>query len=138
MKYSEKLANPKWQKKRLEVLQRDNFKCRLCGDEETELQVNHLKYTGEPYEAPLEDLETLCCHCHYLKSFNVFAGVDGEIIKGFKKDNSLVVMYANKSVGLHYIDGKKVTQHIVLYKNSPALKLISEFVKDDWDKDSLI
>jgi hypothetical protein len=65
--YSEKLKSPKWQKKRLEILQRDNFTCQLCGDTETELHINHLKYTGEPHEAPNEDLETLCKVCHKLK-----------------------------------------------------------------------
>jgi hypothetical protein len=65
--YSEKLRNPKWQRKRLEILQRDDFTCKLCGDKETELHVNHLKYTGEPQDAPNEDLETLCKVCHALK-----------------------------------------------------------------------
>jgi hypothetical protein len=62
--YSEKLKHPKWQRKRLEVLQRDNFTCVKCGDTETELHVNHLKYLGEPYETPLSALETLCKNCH--------------------------------------------------------------------------
>ena len=64
--YSDKLKSPKWQKKRLNILNRDNFTCQLCGDTETELHVNHLKYTGEPYDAPNEDLETLCKHCHLI------------------------------------------------------------------------
>lgn len=64
--YSNKLKHPKWQKKRLQVLQRDNFACVKCKDTETELHVNHLKYTGEPYDAPLSDLETLCKYCHQI------------------------------------------------------------------------
>lgn len=67
--YLEKLKSPKWQKKRLEILQRDNFTCQLCSDTETELQVHHLKYTGEPYEAPNNDLQTLCKHCHETETF---------------------------------------------------------------------
>jgi len=66
MNYSQKLRSPKWQKKRLEILQRDQFKCCLCGDEETELHVHHLKYTGEPWEAPNDKLQTLCADCHSL------------------------------------------------------------------------
>jgi HNH endonuclease len=69
MNYSEKLKSPQWQKKRLEILQRDNFTCQLCSDTETELQVHHLKYTGEPQDAPNEDLQTLCKHCHESESF---------------------------------------------------------------------
>ena len=44
MAYSEKLKNPKWQKKRLEILNRDNFTCIKCGDKETTLQIHHFKY----------------------------------------------------------------------------------------------
>lgn len=62
--YSEKLKHPKWQRKRLEVLSRDNFTCVKCGDSETELHVNHLKYKGEPHDVPLNYLETLCKNCH--------------------------------------------------------------------------
>lgn len=64
MKYSEKLKDPRWQKKRLEILQRDNFTCQLCEDKTTTLHIHHKKYTGEPWEAPEEDLVTLCEHCH--------------------------------------------------------------------------
>lgn len=68
MNYSEKLRDPRWQKKRLKILERDEFKCCLCGDDKTELQVHHLKYNGEPWEAKDEDLETLCKHCHAVKT----------------------------------------------------------------------
>src|ERR1035437_6811872 len=64
--YTEKLKSPKWQKKRLEILQRDKFTCVKCGDKETELHVNHKKYTGEPWDAYNRDLETLCKDCHLL------------------------------------------------------------------------
>jgi len=69
MNYSEKLKHPNWQKKRLEILQRDNFTCQICTDTETELHVHHLKYTGEPFEATNEDLQTLCKRCHKLETF---------------------------------------------------------------------
>lgn len=69
MRYQDKLKSPKWQKKRLEILQRDSFTCQMCGDEKTELHVHHIKYTNEPYDAPNENLQTLCKHCHYLESY---------------------------------------------------------------------
>jgi hypothetical protein len=64
MNYKEKLRDPRWQKKRLEILKRDKWKCKLCKDEKTELHVHHINYTGEPWEAPNSDLVTLCAHCH--------------------------------------------------------------------------
>jgi hypothetical protein len=67
MSYTKKLSDPRWQKKRLEVLSRDNFKCTLCLNDKEELHVHHLKYTKEPWDAPLKDLETLCFRCHEMK-----------------------------------------------------------------------
>lgn len=62
--YQRKLADPRWQQKRLLIMQRDHFTCQKCADKETELQVHHKEYLGNPWEAKDEDLETLCAHCH--------------------------------------------------------------------------
>lgn len=68
MTYSEKLLDPRWQKKRLKVLDRDDFTCCLCQDKSTTLHVHHDKYKGEPWDAPLEVLKTLCAHCHAVET----------------------------------------------------------------------
>lgn len=64
--YSEKLKDPRWQKKRLEILQRDRFACVACLATEKTLHVHHCCYTGKTdpgdYESPL--LITLCEDCH--------------------------------------------------------------------------
>lgn len=75
MTYSDKLKDPRWQKKRLEVMLRDGFKCTKCNDAETTLNVHHLKYLGDPWDAHLDDLETLCCHCHEATEIIKKAGV---------------------------------------------------------------
>jgi hypothetical protein len=62
--YSEKLKNPKWQKKRLEILNRDKFTCRNCGDNENPLNVHHIAYNYEHYETNNSLLITLCEDCH--------------------------------------------------------------------------
>lgn len=62
--YSDKLKNPKWQKKRLEILNRDNFRCVACGDEETTLNIHHLKYSKEPWTVDSKSLITVCENCH--------------------------------------------------------------------------
>ena len=64
--YSEKLKNPLWQKKRLEILDRDNFTCTLCSDTETELHVHHKEYKSgkKPWEYENDKLQALCKHCH--------------------------------------------------------------------------
>jgi len=65
-KYSELLKDPRWQKKRLEILNRDNFTCQFCHDTENTLHVHHLVYNklNNPWETPTEDLITLCEECH--------------------------------------------------------------------------
>lgn len=67
--YSEKLKHPLWQRKRLEILDRDNFKCRGCGSETNTLNVHHLKYIrgNNPWEYPNSFLITLCDICHEIE-----------------------------------------------------------------------
>jgi hypothetical protein len=64
--YSEKLKDPRWQKKRLEILQRDNWTCQLCGATTITLHIHHRKYIKgkEPWEYPDHLLVTLCEICH--------------------------------------------------------------------------
>lgn len=62
--YREKLKDPRWQRKRLEILSRDDWQCRFCMDRYSTLHVHHLNYHGEPWEAPGDQLVTLCELCH--------------------------------------------------------------------------
>lgn len=64
--YSNKLKDPRWQKKRLEILQRDEFKCRSCKDKDSTLHVHHVKYDSgcDPWDYDNDDLITLCESCH--------------------------------------------------------------------------
>ena len=64
--YARKLSNPKWQRKRLKILERDKWTCNKCGDTETELHVHHLEYHKNPWDTPNNLLTTLCAHCHEL------------------------------------------------------------------------
>lgn len=65
MTYGEKLKDPRWQKLRLEVMERDDWKCRVCFSEGSTLAVHHEKYTGaNPWDADPCDLVTLCEDCH--------------------------------------------------------------------------
>jgi hypothetical protein len=64
--YWEKLKDPRWQKKRLEVLEKAEFTCSQCGDSESTLHVHHGYYCkgNEPWEYPVESLHCLCETCH--------------------------------------------------------------------------
>lgn len=66
MKYSEKLKDPRWQKKRLKILKRDGFKCMCCLTKDKMLSVHHRYYFAltEPWDYPNKALITLCQDCH--------------------------------------------------------------------------
>ncbi|MEI7672700.1 MAG: HNH endonuclease [Deltaproteobacteria bacterium] len=65
-KYSDKPRDPRWQKNRLEILERDEWMCRRCHDKENTLHVHHMKYIpgNNPWEYDKDTLITLCANCH--------------------------------------------------------------------------
>ena len=73
MTYAEQLKSPKWQKKRLEILERDDFACVACGDKERQLHVHHGYYEKDRllWDYEEETLHTLCNHCHELTHENL-------------------------------------------------------------------
>lgn len=44
LSYREQMNHPLWIKKKSEILQRDNFSCRICGTQLHRLEVHHLCY----------------------------------------------------------------------------------------------
>jgi len=66
MTYAEKLKDPRWQRKRLKILQRDNWSCQYCGSDKHTLHVHHFMYINNPWDAPDDKLITFCEDCHYI------------------------------------------------------------------------
>ena len=65
MDYSEKLKDPRWQRARLKIMERDGFACVACSSTTETLTVHHIHYSGSnPWDAPDKDLQTLCFSCH--------------------------------------------------------------------------
>lgn len=68
MNYAEQLKSPMWQKKRLEILERDKFTCQICLDTETQLHIHHQSYDKtyqtKAWEYPNHVYKTLCSDCH--------------------------------------------------------------------------
>lgn len=64
--YSEQLKDPRWQKIRLEVMERDGWRCVSCSDSKTTLNVHHLNYDrgAAPWEYDLSNFVTMCEGCH--------------------------------------------------------------------------
>ena len=64
--YADKLKDPRWQRKRLEVFERDNWACQHCTATDRTLAIHHKIYMPgfDPWDYSLDDLVTLCEYCH--------------------------------------------------------------------------
>jgi hypothetical protein len=64
--YSEMLKDPRWQRKRLEILERDEWTCQNCTSTTATLHVHHKVYDrgAAPWEYDDDLLVTYCEECH--------------------------------------------------------------------------
>lgn len=115
--YSEKLKNPKWQRKRLEALNRDNFTCQHCKDTETELHVHHLKYKKEPFDADLEDLVTLCKDCHYIETYFI---KESKVVFNVKFKEALICNLDNGYMTLFFLKNGN-PEHVMNFAPTSAV-----------------
>jgi len=85
--YSEKLKDPRWQRKRLEIMERDGFACKDCGDDKSMLSVHHCLYikNREPWDYEDNELRTLCESCHEQRHL-----IEHDIVLQFKRLLALV------------------------------------------------
>lgn len=60
------LKDPIWQRRRLEILNRDKFSCQKCGNDKDTLHIHHRHYINgrKPWDYPDTLLVTLCHKCH--------------------------------------------------------------------------
>lgn len=119
MSYALKIKDPRWQKKRLEILNRDNFKCRFCMDTESTLNVHHLAYVGEPWEAPNCALITLCEDCHEQETKDI-------------REAETMLIRQLKLVGFSSITMKRLADCFIgdlnWSTNEPAVTRIRDFI----------
>jgi 5-methylcytosine-specific restriction endonuclease McrA len=66
MTYGEKLKDPRWQKKRLEIMERDEWICKYCQCKNQTLHVHHksYEYGSDPWDYVDSNFITLCEICH--------------------------------------------------------------------------
>lgn len=140
--YSEKRKDPRWQRKRLEIMERDGFECRECGGDEATLNVHHSYYvTGrDPWEYPEFSLLTLCRDCHterhsprsfpdgtyyppfmeWERAIEMLAGKDP------RKAEQLYEIGANASMAITYGMSPEEAWDRLLYACLPKLKRIKK------------
>jgi hypothetical protein len=66
LSYAERLKDPRWQRRRLEILQRSDFTCERCDAVDRTLHVHHKLYRkgAMPWDYADHELEALCESCH--------------------------------------------------------------------------
>lgn len=64
--YALALLDSRWNKKRVQVLKRDNYRCTNCGADNCRLSVHHEIYLKDkqPWEVPMRYLKSMCDRCH--------------------------------------------------------------------------
>lgn len=70
MTYAEKLKDSRWQKRRLEIIERDKHRCQHCFSNQQPFHVHHKYYIDgiEPWEYEGKVLITLCAACHEIET----------------------------------------------------------------------
>lgn len=111
MTYAEKLKDPRWQKKRLEVLQADNFTCSWCGDPVKTLHVHHFCYpkSRNPWDSEMTDLAALCSDCHYINHYKKFTKLEHDLVENLQimlaLSDKKLLQYFNEIIIRHIKNG---------------------------------
>ena len=137
--YSEKLKDPRWQKMRLEVLNRDEWMCQLCQDNESTLNVHHLTYNPflEPWEYELSNFITLCETCHEDET-KIRPGLEQWLLgilklKGFMVNDLDHLITGFKALKIQY--APEYTSSVIKFALSDGWeRLLDLFEKDMQDK----
>lgn len=64
--FKDQWKDPRWQKRRLEAMERGKWQCENCGDKDTTLNVHHKRYIKgrSVWDYSLDLLAVLCESCH--------------------------------------------------------------------------
>ena len=87
LSYLKKLRDPRWQKMRLQVFERDHWSCRICETKETSLHAHHPHYHPDaegPWDYDIDTIITLCEDCHENEHANL-ATVKADLILALVK-----------------------------------------------------
>lgn len=131
MTYKEQLQHPLWQKKRLEILERDSFSCKHCLDENNQLHIHHKEYKKgkKAWEYDDDNFISLCKHCHclieHIKDYNVRVILTSKV---HRKDSNFWIL---NTILLSPEHG--LTLFISKYTDNIGIELITYIEKDEFE-----
>jgi hypothetical protein len=130
--YYELLKDPRWQRKRLEIMKLNNFSCEVCGDEEKTLNIHHSYYEKglKPWDYPEQSLHCLCEDCHK-KAQDIKTLINRQLGQIDLTENEIVLGYL---LGLQMSDVPMIVAEVFSYEVAlgigDAFKLAAEQVLD--------
>ena len=128
--YLEKLKDPRWQKKRLKILKRDEFQCTNYGDGKNTLHVHHIAYhlNKEPWDIENKLLQTLCKTCHAEETESIKLA-SRSLIDSLKKSGFTSVSMFSLETLFNNKDRSWGT-------NEPAFSILKMVIEDDilWEE----
>lgn len=112
--YSERLKDPRWQRRRLDILQRANWSCESCGADKKTLHVHHKVYRkgAMPWEYPDDQLQSLCEDCHELEH-QLRARLSATLAELNLEDIEELLGYAMGIVHREYILGARLADPLL-------------------------
>jgi hypothetical protein len=128
--YQQQLESPLWQRRRLEILKRDDFTCQCCGDKEEKLHVHHNFYTAGllAWEYPDYAYKTLCATCHKHLTIHITAtGSENEF--ALLKCDGYVFVYSKGKLTIHHDKDKLEISEQAMYKSVQFL--INNWLKNE-------
>lgn len=135
MTYGQKLKDPLWQKKRLEVMELASFQCKTCGSKTDTLTVHHINYRkgAEPWEyCKATELVCLCEPCHKAiekeiipKLREIAASVNPDILKEVAKALEYIPLVQNGIAGVAVDDeSARVLASSILLHASKSIQTV--------------
>ena len=128
MTYKDQLQRPEWQRKRLEIMERDEWTCCLCNSKTNQLNVHHLYYDNELrlWEYDDEVMVTVCASCHknIHKDLNkIFGLVAFEVIK-----NGMDINYISDvlNIDVRIKDKGKLVDDLEKIIRSHGIRMVDE------------
>jgi hypothetical protein len=151
--FYDKLKDPKWQEKRLRIMERSGFSCEWCGGKDYTLHIHHGYYTRgfDPWEYGDDTLYCLCENCHgiaqgykrdihleiarihpkyHLKLFNDIQGFNKQVSSGLVNDEQIELNEIQPAKKLRDFANEKELTLDAIKELLTIDKIINEFIPD--------